>query len=106
MMHIRRNTTCNDEDGEWGDFVTFCCADLDGNQSATIQVELRVCDWNGNCNYLDATILLEDKAGGTGSCPGDVVLQCTDDIWDFELTGLPGSSYTTCEEIPTELDSA
>jgi len=78
MMHIRRPTDlCNPQDTVWGDFVSFCCADLGGAQSAEVIVQLRVCDWNGNCNYLDAVILLEDKDGGSGSCPADVVLQCT-----------------------------
>jgi len=107
VVEIRRSAVCNDADAEWGEVVTFCCSDLGGAQSTQVVVDLRVCDKNGNCNFLDAVITLEDKAaGGPGSCPADVVLQCTDDIWDFDLTGLPGNSFSTCEEIVTELDSA
>jgi len=94
-MQIRRDDNCDASDAEWGDFVSFCCADLGGGTEALIDVEIRVCDKAGNCNTLWSTVQLEDK-DSFGTCPPDMVLSCQDDIWDFDITGGFGTAFTTC----------
>jgi len=67
--------------------VTFCCEDLGGAEFALIDVEMRVRDWEGNETIIGSTVRLEDKNGGAGSCPPDIVIECTEDIWNFDVTG-------------------
>ena len=105
IVELRRSGTCDPRDTIWGEFVTFCCEDLGGSESVLIDVEMRVRDWNDNETIIWSTIRLEDKAGGSGTCPPDIVIECTQDIWDFNVTGGLPRSFTTCEEIPVETDT-
>ena len=100
---IRRSGTdyCIASDTIYGEAVTFCCDDIDRD----IDVQLRVCDKNGNCNFLWTTVAVEDKISGAGTCPLDMVLPCNADIWDFDLTGIP-TSFGTCMQNEIELDTA
>jgi len=44
-LQVRRHDSfCFSEDTVWGDFVKFCCADLNGQEFVNIDVELRVLD--------------------------------------------------------------
>ena len=104
VFEIRRDANCNVQDTVWGEFVTFCCSDLGDAQSVNIDVEMRVSDKNGNETIIWSTVLLENKAGGSGICPPDLALLCTDDIWDLDLTGTP-RNFTSCEEIPVVIDT-
>ena len=99
---IRRSGSdyCIESDTIWGDEVTFCCDDIDRN----IDVQLRVCDKNDNCNFLWTTVAVEDKISGAGTCPLDMVLPCNADIWDLDLTGIP-TSFGTCMQNDIELDT-
>ena len=101
-VEIRRRDDdfCVQEDTEWGESVTFCCDDID----RAIDVEIRVCDKNDNCNILWSTVQVEDKVGGTGTCPPNLVLPCTADIWDLDLTGVP-TSFGTCMQNPILVDT-
>jgi hypothetical protein len=105
FVDIRRSPVCNDEDAEWGEFVTFCCEDLGGAESTTIDVEMRVRDLFDNETFIWSTVRLEDKAGGSGTCPPDVVISCTDDIWNFDVTGGTPRSFTTCMEVTQPVDT-
>ncbi len=102
QVYVRRPPGCEKADTTWGEFVRFCCADVEagGNE---IQVEFRVVDWNGNENFTWANILLEDK-GVASTCPSDMVLDCNDDIWDYSLTGYP-TAQKACEAVIIDIDT-
>ncbi len=105
FVDIRRTPVCDKEDAEWGPFVSFCCEDLAGASSTVIDVEMRVRDLFGNESFIWSSVTLQDKAGGTGSCPLDVVIKCTDDIWNFDVTGGTPRSFTTCQEVTQAVDT-
>ena len=101
---VRRiGKVCPGEDTTWGDFVKFCCEDLDGASAVEIDVHFRVTDEYGNVNYAWATVLLEDKSGTNQTCPPDMVLTCDMDYNDFTMTGLP-RLFSACGEIDLECD--
>ena len=105
IVDMRRSPVCSDEDAEWGEFVSFCCEDLGGAESVQIDVEVRVRDWNDNVTTIWSTVTLEDKAGGSGTCPPDVVISCTDDLWDFDVTGGTPRTFNTCMETTVAVDT-
>ena len=105
IVDIRRSPVCDPVDAEWGDFVSFCCEDLAGAESVQIEVEVRVRDWNDNVTIISSFVTLEDKAGGQGTCPPDVVISCTDDLWDFDVTGGTPTSFSTCMETTQPVDT-
>jgi hypothetical protein len=89
-LQVRRpNSFCFPEDTVWGDFVKFCCDDLDGQEFVDIDVELRVLDLFGNASKTWSKVRLEDKSGPAIFCPQPMILQCDMDINDFNMTGLP-----------------
>ncbi len=89
-LQVRRvDSYCFPEDTIWGDFVKFCCDDLDGQLFVNIDVELRVLDLFGNESKTWSSVRLEDKSGPAIFCPQPMILQCDMDINDFTLTGLP-----------------
>ncbi|NNE27452.1 MAG: hypothetical protein HKN09_11470 [Saprospiraceae bacterium] len=103
-LAVRRiGEVCPGEDTTWGDFVKFCCEDLNGSESVEIDVQFRVADDNGNVNYAWSTILLEDKSATTQTCPPDMVLTCDMDYNDFTMTGLP-QVFSACGEINLDCD--
>ena len=102
-VHVRRDTTCNVEDGEWGEYVSFCCADLDGAEFKEIDVEIRVMDAAGNSNISWSTVRLEDKAGGV-FCPDPMIVTCDMDLNNFTMTGIP-IGFTSCGPAELNLDS-
>ena len=103
VIDIRRSPEdfCTPSDTIWSQEVTFCCDDINRD----IEVFLRVCDKNDNCNIIATTVAVEDKISGIGTCPLDMVLPCNADIWDFDLTGIP-TSFGTCMQNEIELDTA
>ena len=105
MVDIRRSDVCDPADAEWGPSVSFCCEDLGGGQSAVIPVEMRVRDWNGNETIIFSDVQLEDKFGGAGTCPPDLIIRCTDDIWNFDVTGGTPRAFTSCAEVTQPVDT-
>ena len=103
-LAVRRiEEVCPGEDTTWGDFVKFCCEDLNGAASVEIDVQFRVTDDYGNVNYAWSTILLEDKSATTQTCPPDMVLTCDMDYNDFTMTGLP-QVFSACGEVDIDCD--
>ena len=89
-LQVRRvGSYCFPEDTVWGDFVKFCCDDLNGQEAVDIDVELRVIDLFGNESKTWSSVRLEDKSGPAIFCPQPMILQCDMDINDFNMTGLP-----------------
>ncbi|MDA8693507.1 hypothetical protein N9L92_05530, partial [Saprospiraceae bacterium] len=106
VVEIRRmDSPCADseEDLEYGDFVKFCCADLDGAEFVEIDIEFRVSDRNGNFNIGWSTVRLEDKSSPVTFCPEGLILTCEMDINDFDLTGLP-EAFGACGPIDLMTD--
>ena len=101
IMEIRRNDNCTATDTVWGDFVTFCCADID----TRVDVEIRVRDFSGNANISWAEVLVEDKSTPNVFCPDPMVVTCDMDIKDFEMTGWP-SAVGACGPIEFDIDTA
>ena len=99
----RQKISCSPQDTIWGDFVRFCCEDLEGKVYNEIDVEFRVTDAYGNKNYAWSTIRLEDKSSATQTCPDDLVLTCDMDYNDFTMTGLP-RVYASCGELFLDCD--
>ncbi len=99
----RTDGYCPGLDTLWGPFVGFCCEDLNGQISRSIDVQFRVTDAYGNVNYAWSEILLEDKSNSTQSCPLDLVLTCEMDYNNFSVTGLPGS-FSACGELDLGCD--
>ncbi|NNF20633.1 MAG: hypothetical protein HKN67_01730, partial [Saprospiraceae bacterium] len=99
----KTQVVCSPEDTVWGEYVKFCCEDLDGLKFVEIDVEFRVTDENGNNNYAWSTVRLEDKSSPTQECPADLILTCDMDYNDFTITGLP-QSFGACGEILLECD--
>lgn len=92
-------------DTSYGEFVKFCCEDLNGKEFVEIDVLLRVTDENGNHNYAWSTIRVEDKSNNTQVCPKDIVLTCEMDFNDFSVTGLP-QGFAACGELNLDCDLA
>ena len=105
IVDMRRSPLCDEEDAEWGPSVSFCCEDLAGSDSASVPIEVRVRDWADNETFISTTVLVQDKAGGVGTCPLDIVISCIDDIWNFDVTGGTPRSFTTCEEATSAVDT-
>ncbi len=99
----RLEKVCEDQDTFWGDYVKFCCEDLNGQTFVEIDVHFRVTDENGNVNYAWSTVRLEDKSTTTQTCPPDLVLTCEMDYNNFTLTGLP-QLFAACGEIALDCD--
>lgn len=68
-----------EEDGEFGEFVSFTCEDA--SQGGQLLVILRVHDCNGNFADCMVEVLIDDKAPPTiTTCPEPVQLTCSDTL--------------------------
>lgn len=70
-------------DTTFRDYVNFCCSDV----GEDVMVVLRVYDCAGNFNDCMVTVSVDNKLNPVLVCPGDVVLNCGDDINNLALTG-------------------
>ena len=68
----------------FGPFVKFCCEDV---QQSPIMVALRVIDKNGNFNDCMVLVTVQDKISPDITCPKDVIVSCTTDIYNFANVG-------------------
>ena len=117
------NTTYNDDehtfddldDPDNGEYVKFCCADLDANgvdedgdgviDYSLYKVWLRVWDDGDMDGYYGsdgdhyneawANIRLENKVPPSLLCPADIVVDCETDIHDLNIVG-SAAGYSTC----------
>ena len=100
---VRRPFSCSPLDTIWGESVEFCCNDLVDVNARVIDIEFRATDSKGNENYGIATVTLEDK-GSALICAPDLALGCDDDIWSYNVTGVP-ELLTSCELLPLAIDT-
>jgi len=70
---------------DFGPSVTFDCTDV----GDTVMIVLRVYDCFGNYNECMVGVRVDDKLSSTLSCPPNITINCTDDVFDLDLTGLP-----------------
>ena len=77
-MEVRRmDDPCLSGTDEWGDYVEFCCADV--NQE--VMVAFRVQDKSGNYGTCMVNVLVNDKLPPHVVCPPDITVDCRFD-WD------------------------
>lgn len=90
ILEVRRQDGyCYPSDTIWGEFVRFCCADLDGVDHKEIPVQIRISDYFGNYNIVWSNVRLEDKASTNIVCPQPMIVRCDMDLNDFSMTGWP-----------------
>lgn len=68
----------------FGNSVSFCCEDVANNP---IQVVLRVKDKKGNTNECMVLVTVQDKISPVMTCPRDITVNCTSNIYDLNVTG-------------------
>ena len=99
QFQVRRKfSPCFPEDTVWGDFVRFCCEDLNGQGFVEVPVHLKVVDWNNNVNAVWSAVRLEDKSTPNVFCPQSMIVNCDMDLNDFSLTGWP-EGVSACGEF-------
>ena len=93
-----RDPEDNNNDTDGGQFVKFCCADLEGGDTyegpngqivtfvEDVTVVLRVFDANGNFNETWANVRVENKLPPVIVCPPDAEIGCNMD-WSLHLDG-------------------
>ena len=96
-------------DGDNGEYVKFCCADLtdidaNGIRFGMVTVWMRVWDLNGNYNETWTSVRVEDKLAPAIQCPPDITVTCDMDTDDLTLTG-EATAYSTCGNIGVEYNN-
>jgi len=104
-IEVSRDPVCRNADANWGDFVTFCCEDLEGFASMEIKVRLRITDANGNSNEVWSRVLLEDKSNEFPTTPPHMILTCDMDYNDFSITGGFPKIFGACGEAEFNCDT-
>lgn len=74
-----------DGNSTFADTVPFDCNDIANNP---IQVIFRVTDENGNENFCMVQVEVQDKTDPVINCPADITIDCSQDPFDMDLTGL------------------
>lgn len=105
-LAVRRSSVCRNADAYWGDYVTFCCEDLEGVSTREIDVELRITDDQGNENLVWTTVRLEDKSNTYPTTPPHMILTCDMDLGDLDLTGGIPRYFGACGEGVVACDTA
>ncbi len=77
--------------------VFFCCEDV----GEDIQVEMQATDASGNTNSCMVTVHVDDNSEPAILCPPSVVLNCTDDPDDLNLTGEP-TTLLVCGNVSVD----
>ncbi len=75
----RMDTTCDEDDLEFDDSVSFCCEDV----GKEVMVVLRVVDGGGYWNECMVVVHVQDKISPDLTCPEDVTIYC-DDSYDLD----------------------
>ena len=97
-----RNRNCETTDTQFGPYVHFCCSDVGRNVSVT----LRVIDEDNNSSTCIATVNVMNMGTEIITCPVEnVILDCTEEYHDPELTGRALSDGICGQETPIGFDS-
>lgn len=78
----------------WGDYVDFCCAEIQN----PVMVALEVTDIYGNKNTCMVEVRVEDKLGPALTCPPNITLACTD-IYDLNNLDVFGKVVTRPADV-------
>ena len=105
-IKIRRDPLCRNADASWGDFVTFCCEDLEGVSAREVDVELLITDENGNSNQVWTKVLVEDKSEDFPVTPPHMILTCDMDLSNFDITGGIPEYFGACGQGVVACDTA
>ncbi|MDQ3141358.1 MAG: T9SS type A sorting domain-containing protein, partial [Bacteroidota bacterium] len=73
------------EDTLFRDEITICCSDL----NHTIMLVVQVSDCSGNTNICMISIFVDSENIEEIQCPSDITLNCSQDIFDTDITGEP-----------------
>ncbi len=71
-------------DSTFAPFVKFCCEDV---ALSPIMVIMRVIDKNGNYNDCMVQVTVQDKIAPDITCPANVTVACTVDIYNLTIVG-------------------
>lgn len=72
-IEVRRmDDPCMSGTDEWGDYVEFCCADV----NTEVMVAFRVADKSGNYGNCMVRVLVQDKLPPRVICPPDITVDC------------------------------
>ncbi|MDA8693163.1 T9SS type A sorting domain-containing protein [Saprospiraceae bacterium] len=83
--------SCEPSDSLFGEFVTFCCADVG---SSDVMVVFRAVDKSGNTNECMVLVEVQDKSVPTLTCPADMTIDCRE-FYDINNLSLTFGSPTT-----------
>ncbi len=67
------------------DIVSFCCEEA----GQTVIIIMEATDYSHNKSTCTVEVFVEDGVMPYVECPENVFLPCTEDIYDFDLTGKP-----------------
>ncbi|MDX1685257.1 MAG: T9SS type A sorting domain-containing protein, partial [Saprospiraceae bacterium] len=72
-IEVRRmDDPCMSGTDEWGDYVEFCCADV----NREVMVAFRVADKSGNYGTCMVRVLVQDKLPPRVKCPPNITVDC------------------------------
>lgn len=87
----------------FGTSVKFCCEDV---SASPITVVLRVKDKNGNFNDCMVQVTVQDKVAPDITCPRNISVPCTTDIYDLSIVGRPTVKDNCGTLTPTFVDDS
>jgi hypothetical protein len=82
----------NQPNSAFGPTLNISCNDLTQN----VMVRLKVTDCNGNSNFCDVEVIVQDNHAPTITAPADVTVDCTTDLSDLSQFGQP-NVYDNCQ---------
>ncbi|MBR9921609.1 MAG: T9SS type A sorting domain-containing protein [Bacteroidetes bacterium] len=71
--------------GVYGNSVTFCCEDI----GQVVSVQMRAMDCNGNSNFCNVNVFVNDQISPEIVCPAPVTISCSAVPADTTETGTP-----------------
>lgn len=87
----------NQPNSAYGPTLLISCDDLTQN----VMVRLKVTDCNGNSNFCDVEVIVQDNHAPIITPPADVTVDCTTNISDLSQFGEP-NVYDNCQYILIE----
>ena len=103
MLVRRQHAFCGEDTNEFGEYASFCCADV---QAGEVAVEFRVVDKGGNVGDCITYVEIQDKANPIINCPPDMTIDCRDSYSSSNMSqtfGSPTFSDNCTETEPIEL---
>ena len=83
-FQVRRlSDPCDLAGTAFGSKTTFCCADI----GQPVPVQIKVTDNQGNANYCNSVVTVNDALVPTIQCPSDLEIACNSDYSNLDLFG-------------------